>query len=424
MRSGFQLNKDKIKILGLYNRSRGLDSCGYYYNGNIEKGVHQEKDFMDFIVHNDFLPGDLDCELFMGHTRKSTMGALSAENAHPYDVNHYVQTHNGVIENIRELTNKYDIKDWYTVDSKGLAYLIEKKGWSVLEEYAGYAALAMTWKVNPNRLYLYHGASRVKMHDKLATIERPLFILHQPEGIYYSSMANSLRAISCDGTEPIDLLCNRVYEIVDGELTEFEYKVDRWYKNAQYEIEQEEKRKAKKQVYMLPASTQNHHDDRNVEDVVKSEPSLSNENDESTVYIKHGRYYSNKKLLEGIYKIDRDCKILIDDITSNRVHEVLYFVKGVMIKSLEDYNKVIRENMNDPITDEFNVALLLSKFSKYPVFCLPEEGKRVADIYKNKWYENGEQIVNKTSFSPKFSNKIYYVERGRTVSIVEDFFKK
>ena len=188
------LDLEKIKTLGLCNMVRGVDSCGYYYNGYIDKGVNDTAQWVSLIANKNIVKGESPCDIFIGHTRKSTVGANIFDNAHPHEVdNNYIQSHNGTLSNHWNLCNKYGVDHTkITVDSIALAHLINKQGWSILNDYVGYAALAMTWRDKPGYLYLYHGASKDKTTDANMWIERPLFYIEQDEGIYYSSMPDSL----------------------------------------------------------------------------------------------------------------------------------------------------------------------------------------------------------------------------------------
>ena len=48
-KSDLRMALQKFKILGLYNETRGRDSCGVYVNGEIFKGTGPKKLFTDFI---------------------------------------------------------------------------------------------------------------------------------------------------------------------------------------------------------------------------------------------------------------------------------------------------------------------------------------------------------------------------------------
>jgi len=228
-REGKRVDPGKLLVLGLYNRTRGIDSCGYYYNGNIVKGVDKEADFKDFIIKHKFTAGGLPFETIMAHTRKSTYGTHTLENAHPHQVGNYVQTHNGTIKNIWSLCAQNGIDHTNIhVDSLGLAYIIQKTGsYDILAKYEGYAALTMVWTDDPGSLYLYHGASREKK-DETMREERPLFTLRASEGLYYSSMEESLTIINKSKTvKPEQLSHNEVYLIQKGIIIKSVYKVNR-----------------------------------------------------------------------------------------------------------------------------------------------------------------------------------------------------
>src|SRR5450759_4483115 len=85
----------RLKILGLYNQTRGLHSCGIYYSNEILKGVDDNKLFSAFIANN-FIESVEGANVFIGHTRNATYGSHSEANAHPFLINdRMVLAHNG-----------------------------------------------------------------------------------------------------------------------------------------------------------------------------------------------------------------------------------------------------------------------------------------------------------------------------------------
>jgi hypothetical protein len=445
--SGHKLNQLKLKTLGMFNRDRGKDSCGYYYNGHIEKGVwvkYQEdySDFKNLLERSNgrLFTGDLDCEVFMGHTRKSTMGAHTIENAHPFVIeDNYVQTHNGKITNVFALKEKYGIKEYSTVDSKGLAMLIKKEGFQVLAEYEGFAALAMTFMHNPNSLYLFSGASRNKHDDESLYFERPLFYLEQPEGIYYSSMPESLLVIADKDVEidsdgnfiggPVRLPHNTVFEISEGKFTDWEYTVDRANANLKPIVKKPEvvtpviekanfQNAMPKDVLFLPAAT---FENENLNDLIKNDNIPLEGYERDRVYVKFARYYCNHQLLDGEYRISNEGYLVKEKIIGyDKNSEVFYFIKGIMLRGKFDYEKALEVNEGEKLENELNIAYFLSPFSKYPIFNLEDEAIEVPLVFKNKWYYCGKPDISDRKFTPKFSNKTYHIDQSKTVKILDD----
>lgn len=448
-KKGKAVNHLKLMLLGLYNESRGTDSCGYYYSGNIEKGTGMQSDWGDFIAKNKLTPGDLDVKVFMGHTRKATNGTWSYENAHPHVINdNYVQTHNGIIKEIWPLCNKYDVPHiGINVDSIGLARLIEKMGPKViLDEYVGVAALAFTYKKMPESLFLYHGKSKEKKYGEPIS-ERPMYYLKQPEGIYYSSLCSSLDAINVNpGKYIVHMLPhNKVYEVVNGEFTENTIEIDREENNIIFEkpvttynsaapfVKPDSPYKMPPvQQTLLPAGNKVSnikYEEPNDNDMIVNEtfPEAWDLKVINSVYYHRGRYYNMYEFqvnpqekpvircgqLDGEYVINRKGIILPNKTASSALNGdegVFYFIGGIMIKSRQDFY-TLRDKWCSGLTeDSFRV---MSNYSKYPIIQI----KSATGVGKTLWYWDGVK-VNSETFSPKFSNKSYKIKKGKTVQII------
>lgn len=210
-------NIDKLKILGLYNTTRGTDSCGIALNNQVVKGVGTIANFSNFI-ESKILETDKEHKNYtvLIHTRNASQKSTKEdpECAHPFEIKSkkgktlLVGMHNGVITNETEIARKYGVKE-EKVDSKTLLSILAKaktddKMLRVLEDYEGAATLAWYYPEEPNTLYLWKGASRSYSSAPLVE-ERPLFVYRVKDEkgkftdeFYFSSIRESLLAIGGD----------------------------------------------------------------------------------------------------------------------------------------------------------------------------------------------------------------------------------
>lgn len=449
---GKKPNIKNLVILGLYNRTRGTDSCGYYYNGNIVKGIDKESDFKDFIIKNRLKPGDLPYETVMCHTRKSTYGSHTEENAHPHEVGNLVQTHNGTIKNIWTLCTKHGISHTNIhVDSIGLAHIIQKDGFGVLNEYEGYAALTMVFTDDPASLYLYHGASKETEDGKLFE-ERPLFYMQTSEGLYYSSIQESLAIINPNVKNEIKVLPhNMVYKVQNGKIVEEVYKVERsennvtkvWNNNTPHANNVTDWRKnygkqtynssAKQTNLPFNSSTVMQLVDNNIRSTILKETAPPEKVDmylTTQVYYRYGRFHrggyveatkhswvSGEVLLNGEYLIDRDGVILRKPQDSNRTSDVYYFVRGVMMKGKKEYEACLRDYKTWGNL-KYNIPLYLSQWSRYPVTSYFDEGSLTKREHRNAWYLNMKKFEGEITL--KFTKRKYKIKEGYLDSITHE----
>lgn len=216
-------NKDKLKILFLYNESRGEQAAGLYINNEkYEFGesriVRRIGKVSEKIVPNfSFEPTNLS----IGHTRKSSAGMGSGLNCiHPFIFDNVVGVHNGTFNNYKDVLTGFqlDEKD-YEVDSKLFYKILEdlysenKNKMDSFQEAIGYfegsAALVASFKDDPNTLFIYRNA------------ERPLYrgTINDSEGVkgvYLSSLKEGLEAIDCTNIK--ELKDNVIYTISKGEV--------------------------------------------------------------------------------------------------------------------------------------------------------------------------------------------------------------
>ena len=249
-----KLSLDKLNILGILNEVRGTDSCGLTIDGHILHGVDGLSSYRDFISYYDIVSPKI-VPTVIGHTRKSTIGVHSKENAHPFGFGSlqlkgrkrkgfaFVGVHNGTLLNhIKLATDRgisitktvevetEDINDKNNViistktvskiDSELLLECIYKdKSFKVLSQYEGAAALIMCNLDKPNTIYCYHGESVLQKNDKEIKEERPLWYWQQSRNsLYISSIEDSLYAIGGDRKTVHSFDYNVVYEITNGNV--------------------------------------------------------------------------------------------------------------------------------------------------------------------------------------------------------------
>lgn len=93
--TGFAPNKNKkanidwIKMIMVYNTSRGTDSCGLYINNKVIKGIGTTADARMMLAKEKIkIDTKYENGVIIGHTRKSSHGVKSLENAHPFRIEH------------------------------------------------------------------------------------------------------------------------------------------------------------------------------------------------------------------------------------------------------------------------------------------------------------------------------------------------
>lgn len=231
-----------VKILGMYNIARGTDSCGILIDNELHKGVGSESNWIKFIEKNK-LPDPKEDFTIIGHTRKSTMGAHTKDNAHPFAFyqndkeadTFFFGAHNGVISNTDDLCKAYNLLESdYDVDSQVLLAIISgmktsKKNVEVFKEYKGAAALLFKWVDEPNTLYAFHGKSLTYNTSVTAVEERPLFYykVRGKDQVYLSSIKESLMSIGGTDESVKEVEHNKIYRFNAGKVQILKQNVDR-----------------------------------------------------------------------------------------------------------------------------------------------------------------------------------------------------
>lgn len=121
-----------LKRMLVYDYFRGPDSTGVAVlkkNGDskVAKIASNPIDLFDMKRFSDIVKG-YESQVFLGHNRAATKGAVNNYNAHPYEFGHIVGAHNGTLdkkswEKMEELAGQA-----YPVDSMAVFAAIEKVG--------------------------------------------------------------------------------------------------------------------------------------------------------------------------------------------------------------------------------------------------------------------------------------------------------
>lgn len=426
---------DKLKILGFMNQVRGEDSTGVYNGEWITKGVDKEKRFFEFAMSGKVELPENHSKIFIGHCRKASIGALSIENAHPFNVNdRLIIAHNGTIENIWTLMYQADLSTTnVSVDSLGLGMLIDKLGYKILADYRGAAALIMHYPEEPDTLHIYHGKSRTARNFDPSE-ERPLFYYQADEGIYISSLRYSLEWINGGYSEEKihTVPYNKVLTISNGIIDlENVYEVDR--DDANLPVEHH---------YVPPAPPLQPpygkvcKDIKDIRKLLKKEPDITFKNINletlpkkalgrpNSIYYWKGRYWNTEShdLCNGIMRINkRGEQVPWEDTVQKRV-SVCHFVRGILIKNEKEYEAVtlLLKNPHSVLSDavnskDGNLARSFSWYSRYPITNIGMDSAE-CPTDRNAWFSGGHPIEH-SSLTPAFCDRTYRFSKGYLIGV-------
>jgi hypothetical protein len=464
-------NKAKFDIQGLYNDSRGGDSCGVTTDGEIYYGLTGSKHYSDFLHKNGY-ESPLMIPTVIGHTRKSSSGTVNTDNAHPFGFGDYeksfefVGVHNGTLHNQAVIAKQFDlntsveeknnfgISTWKRnkIDSEILLEIIYlNKNFKVLSDYIGGAALLFTNTLEPNVLYAFKGASRLDEYDKGVDLEeRPLYYYKESKNsLYISSLQESLEAIGGVANENLfSLNPNTVYKITDGNIDSAEkFEISR--RNAHQRPATYKTTKYSACGYEWKSKRETEWED--LRDSSKKESGVEKIQEEKEIRIFKSpitfnklRYHRNGHLINGICVWIKDYgfhlisqKLEVADKEASEMIGQAYDMEYGFF-AFEKNMSVIDENVIYPFTVEnkkvpglfyFYDGIMLEtrldysavnqKVKNYNVWDLSEMSKHpIIEINKSDTYHRlyNQIIFKRVAFtgniSPLSSSKIYYINQG------------
>lgn len=223
---------DKLKILGILNQSRGIDSTGicFEFDEPVKvAGFSSGGSFEDLCEDTVF---DLDAisekKRILIHTRKATKGAVNVDNAHPfvYKLDNDVSAnfmHNGTISNIAKLKTEFKLSIKSDVDSVSFGEALVNKKYKILSEYEGAAAAAWFYSDKDDEIYLWNGAAETYDRKNLY-YERGLFYVQtvDEEGntsLYFSSEKRHLKIAFGSEVQVKPVPHNNLVIVKDGKIS-------------------------------------------------------------------------------------------------------------------------------------------------------------------------------------------------------------
>ena len=423
---GNNFNKYKFNILGLYNDSRGGDSCGIFINNDGVNSVHYGHDktklYKNFVELGGLKDVNLEAPNFaLLHCRKASVGGISLATAQPVvirDENEEIvfsMIHNGTLINYKEFAVKYDVDFMLSeTDSQIFCKTVFKAGYKVLSEYDGAGAFVFWDKRDgDDTIKVFKGASLFYENDTALYIERPLFCINDKNSYWFSSMPESLEFINDTNSKIEPVKSNTLITIKNGKVIG-EDKINRSDRKQsdKLAINWEKQRELNKKNY-LPAQTSFTEDD--YEDIWgdnwnRNTPQYSSAYriSEKTNKIATSTYISKDKIyfnVDGLYYLNGlPCDGPIEctpagftDVTMVK-KDMYYFVMGVLMYSYFDYlcaSQFVSQNF----AQEDCVEMYLAPYSPTPVPWNYADGTLVGFT---EFYHYNERIKDTELFNGSF----------------------
>lgn len=349
----------KLKMISLLNENRGTDSCGLFINNKVYYGLDENSRISNFYKNCEF-PTSFDSHNFnvLIHNRKSSIGGRHNDNAHPYCFKKtekskffsFVGIHNGTVTNWKALLEEEGIDSTdFRTDSEALLFIIFKnENFKVLSKYEGSAALMFSWTKEKNTLYVFKGGN-----SEESTEERPLYIVNDGNGLYFSSEKDSLKISSnVKSVEKVPINC--VFKFKNGTLVD-KFPVTRNFKqvkpnyNYSHYYNYDHYRNYKYGHQTTIGFNQSSSSNSNNNNVLKIDYSSHQKVKEFKDIIgEHIDYKINKKWSFKAMRYFRNGHLYSGRIKGSEIDEtfadeVFDMKDGIILKPFSEYNEIIEE---------------------------------------------------------------------------------
>jgi hypothetical protein len=359
--SGKKADPNILKLLLILGDTRGKDSTGGVFNNKVIKSSnYQEKTPREYLGKVKF--GGEQLQRVILHSRKSSVGGTSLDNAHPVVIDDegnnkkFFLTHNGTLSEYKQFGKKYGYNYKHgETDTQVLAHVLchQDDDEKILAEYEGDAALAFGWE-GETAVWLWKGAHVIdgykktghyKIYNNELVVERPLHIWKSDHGIYWSSERGPLDVVSDHDEKNIfTLVPNTLYKLDKGKVVK-KIPVKRTY------TEIEKKHTPSQNIHFLGVGTKsyNNYTPSNTPKVDNLAPMKT-----APIYIASGEIYFNNgsyyyRNLPHNLKVHGPVWVNMNDrIIVNPTEEVkpklvqLFFWHGKWLANEQIFNKVLK----------------------------------------------------------------------------------
>lgn len=321
-------NINHFNILGTLNDERGGDSCGIFIDGDVKYGINNDSYFRIFTKNVSYKN---QASIALVHCRKASVGYnINIEQAQPIIIKEdnkikFVLLHNGTITNIKELAIKYLGKDFNITnlsDSQILAKIIYNKGFDVLNEYRGTAALVIVdYRSKIPEVFIFKGNSCY--NEKSTNYERPLYYMVDNNKFYFSSIYSSLYCINYNA-KIIDFPTNVLCKVINNKINIIK-KIDRT---------------SLKELSRLPFYNIGYYNSDYYDDYDDNYGYNNYKNEDRITCLNNGLYTWGDHLVTGNYLIYATGYRCLSKISNIHAYN-LYFYKGRLLPNKECYDFLI-----------------------------------------------------------------------------------